>query len=84
MSQIAHIILYKKLQDQIRFWRKFGDSPNAEVPGVLLEQVHVLMESQAEEIKALDQRLSDLFDRLPEDLKAEIAAEWVGEPKDEA
>ena len=83
MSQIAHIMLSKKLQDQIRFWRKFGDSPNAEVPGVLLEQIHELMKHQAEQIKALDQRLADLFDRLPDDLKQEVAAEWLGLPEQE-
>lgn len=83
MSQIATIMLSKELQDQIRFWRKFGDSPNAEVPGVLLEQVHELMKSQAEQIKDLDHRLAELFDRLPDDLKAEVAAEWVGEVEDE-
>lgn len=79
MSQIAHIILSKKLRDQLRFWRKYSDSPNAEVPGVLLEQVHELMKSQSETIKAQDHKLADLFDRLPEPLKGKVAKEWATE-----
>ena len=78
MSQIANIMLSKKLQDQIRFWRKFGNSPRAEVPGVLLEQVHELLKHQQEQIKAMDKRLADLFERLPEDLAKEVAEEWLG------
>ena len=78
MSQIAHIILSKELRDQIRFWRKFGKSPNAEVPGVLLEQIHELMKHQHEQIQALDKRLADLFEKLPEDLAKEVAEEWLG------
>ena len=78
MSQLAHITLAKKLREQIRFWRKFGNSPNAEVPGVLLEQIDALMKHQHEQIQAMDKRLADLFEKLPEDLAKEVAEEWLG------
>lgn len=79
MSQIANIMLSKQLREQIRFWRKYGDSPKAEVPGVLLEQVHELLKHQAEQIRALDQRIASLMDMLPEDKLAQFCAEVVSE-----
>ena len=81
MSQILYISLKKKLEPALAFARRYPDlctnMKNSDL--VAMED---LIEEQAESIKALDQRLADLFDRLPEDLKAEVAAEWVGGNED--
>ncbi len=78
MSQIAYIALKKKLREKIKHARTypfFSVSLSSDEFFMMLD----LIDQQAKTIKGMDQKLSDLFDRLPDDdLKAEVAEEWLG------
>ena len=79
MSQIAHIMLKRKLKDKLRFAREYPFFSPVDFYGKDLLELWDLIEKQAETIKGLDQRLAGLMDRLPEDLLKEFTAEVVAE-----